>query len=103
VVQVIWSDEASRSLEEIHSYIAAERPDAAEATVRGIIRKADLLQSFPELGPPLQGYERRAIRALVYGHYRLIYRLISPDVVELIGIFHGAMDLDRRLRQRTDR
>lgn len=97
MAEIIWSAESTRNLETIHAYIAEENPRAAEATVRGLIHKTDRLQHFPELGPPLQGYETRQLRALTYGHYRIIYRLADPTIVELVGIYHSAMDLNRRL------
>jgi len=62
VAEVIWSEESSRNLETIYAYIVKENAQAAEATVRGLIQKVDRLLQFPELGPPLQGYEHRYLR-----------------------------------------
>ncbi|MGB0769046.1 MAG: type II toxin-antitoxin system RelE/ParE family toxin [Phycisphaeraceae bacterium] len=97
MVEIIWSVESSQNLESIHVYIAEENPRAAEATIRGLIDRVERLRHFPQLGPALQGYEGRHLRALNYGHYRIIYRLADPVLVELVGIYHAAMDLNLRL------
>ena len=96
MAEVIWSDESSRNLESIYAYLAEHNAKAAEATIRGLILKTDRLSHFPEIGPPLQGYEHLGLRALLYGHYRIIYRRIDTELVELVGIYHSAMDLSRR-------
>ena len=38
------------------------------------------------------------IRILLYGHYRIAY-LVKPDLVEILGVFHGALDIQRYIQQ----
>lgn len=97
MVPIEWSIEAERGLSDIHAYIAEHNPAAADRTIRGILKRADQLARFPQLGPPLAGYEARGLRQLVYGHYRIIYRLDEADNVYIVGVFHGAMDFERYL------
>lgn len=37
------------------------------------------------------------IRILVYGHYRIAY-LIKDNVVEILGIFHSALKIERYIQ-----
>lgn len=39
----------------------------------------------------------REVRILLYGHYRIAYLVEKERDVELLGIFHGALDIDRYL------
>ena len=94
---VAWTEEAERWLRDIHAYIAKENPRAAAQTVEGIHRKVHLLSEFPELGFRYQHAGNRNIRILLYGHYRIVY-LIKPDRdVDILGVFHAALDIDRYL------
>ncbi|MCY1554971.1 hypothetical protein D9M68_915870 [compost metagenome] len=38
------------------------------------------------------------LRVLLYGHYRIAYLHHTPDrIVYIVGVFHGALDIDRYL------
>lgn len=41
----------------------------------------------------IRGY----IRILLYGHYRIAYLVTETRDVQLLGIYHGALDIDRYL------
>lgn len=92
--QIRWTEEAERWLREIHDYIARENP-AALKTARGIHEKVQSLSSFPERGSIHTGKSGRPFRILLYGHYRIAYSLNQDQDVTVLGIFHGALDIDR--------
>lgn len=49
---------------------------------------------------PVIGYryrERPEIRVLLYGHYRIAYVISATRDVQVLGVFHGALDMGRRL------
>jgi toxin ParE1/3/4 len=94
VATVTWTLEAERWLRDIHEFIAADNPRAAAETVQGIYERAQLLREFPQMGYRYEASERE-VRILLYGHYRITYLLSEPDRVEILGVFHGALDLDR--------
>lgn len=95
--KVRWTAEAERWLREIHDYIARDNPAAAQRTVRKIFDKAEVLAEFPRIGYVYEPDEAEPVRVLLYGHYRIVYRLRSGDDLEIIGVFHGALDMDRYL------
>ena len=37
------------------------------------------------------------IRILLYGHYRIACLLKPDDNIDILGVFHGALDLERYL------
>ena len=95
--RVRWTEEAARWLEEIHDYIAQDSPETALRIVREIHRRAESLTRFPERGYPYRDQPDRDIRILLWGHYRIAYLVHAEDDVEILGVFHGALDIQRYL------
>ena len=93
MAKLVWTEEALRWLEDIFEYIAQDNPDAAARTVQGIYDRAQSLIEFPEMGERYAGSERH-VRILLYEHYRIAY-LVKPERVEVLGVFHGALDISR--------
>jgi toxin ParE1/3/4 len=97
MAEISWTAEAERWLRDIHDYIAEENPEAASRVVEGIYEKVQLLRQFPELGHRYERTPNQHIRILLYGHYRIAY-LIKPDGhIDILGVFHGALDINRYL------
>ena len=97
MAELNWTKEAQTWLEDIYDYIAADNPDAAARTVNGIYEEAQLLERHPEAGYKYETVSSRVVRILLYGHYRITY-LIRPDGnIDILGVFHGALDIDRYL------
>jgi len=97
LAELNWTQEAQTWLKDIYEYIAADNPDAATRTVNGIYEKAQLLKRHPEAGYKYEAEPARAIRILLHSHYRITY-LIKPDGnIDILGVFHGALDIHRYL------
>ncbi len=94
--KIRWSHEAEQWLREIYEYIVQANPSAAEKVVAGIYDKAQLLSDFPELGHKYREEPEGDIRVLLYGHYRIAY-IITDDYIDILGVFHGALDIERYL------
>jgi toxin ParE1/3/4 len=95
MAEINWTVEAERWLQDIHDYIAATNPRAAARVVEGIYEKVQLLRQFPELGYRYDRHPTQHIRILLYGHYRIAYLLKPDDNIDILGVFHGALDLER--------
>jgi toxin ParE1/3/4 len=87
-VEIVWSALARARLREIRSYVARDKPDAAERLALRIVALVEALRNHPHLGRV--GAEP-GIRELVIGStpYIVLYRVQGERVV--IGtIWHGA-------------
>lgn len=91
-----WTAEAEIWLRDIHDYIAADDPESARRVVNGILDRVQILLRFPEAGY-LYEPAARPLRILLYGHYRIAYILRDHDNIDILGVFHGALDMDRYL------
>lgn len=98
MAELRWSTEALAWLEAIHGYIAADDPSAATKVVDGIVHRAGQLQHFPDMGARLRTEADGDLRVLLYGHYRIAYLHHADNrIVYIVGVFHGALDIDRYL------
>ena len=96
MAKIEWTLEAERWLKDIHDYISEDNPRAASDVVEGIYLRAQDLLRFPQLGHLYDPSSDDEIRVLLYGHYRIAY-LIDDDRIVILGVFHGALDIERYL------
>lgn len=97
MAEINWTAEAQTWLRDIYDYIAVDNRDAAARTVRGIFLKVQLLTNHPGIGHKYESVGPREIRILHYGHYRIAY-LIKPDNnIDILGVFHGTLNIERYL------
>jgi plasmid stabilization system protein ParE len=94
MAQIAWTQEALRWLEDIFEYIAADNPDAARRTVEGIFGRTQSLAKYPELGHKYL-HSARNVRILMYGHYRIAYLVATEERVDILGVFHDALDITK--------
>lgn len=87
-VEVVWSPLARARLQEIHAFVARDKPDAASRLATRIVAVVANLGEHPYLGRP--GAEA-GIRELVIGGtpYIVLYRVLGGRVI-ISTIWHGA-------------
>ena len=97
MARVRWTSEAERWLREIYTYIAQDNVNAAQQVITGIYNKTQALRDFPEIGHKYRTEPEGDIRILLYGHYRIAYLIRPQGDIDILGVFHGAMQIDRYL------
>ena len=50
---------------------------------------------YPHIGYTYRQAEEGEIRVLLYGHYRIAYLVRNDNHIDILGVFHGALDIDR--------
>lgn len=96
MAEVVWTEEAAAWVRDIYEHIAAENAAAAQRVAQGLYERAEQLRDHPESGYRYARSERH-IRILVYGHYRIAYRVTEERNVRILGVYHGALDITRYL------
>jgi toxin ParE1/3/4 len=89
-----WTAESERWVRDIFEYIEAENPIAANEVVLGIYERAQVLTEHPEIGYRYQASSRH-VRILLYGHYRIAYLVKASGDIDILGVFHGSLDINR--------
>ena len=97
MVEINWTREAHVWLRDIHSYIATDNPDAAQRTIAGILARTQLLKNHPRLGHRYEAERSREVRVPQYGHYLIAYLIKSENSIDILGVFHGSLNIDRYL------
>jgi plasmid stabilization system protein ParE len=95
--KIVWTEESASWLQDIYDYIAKDSIEAAQKVVTGIYERAQILANFPKIGHVYRAETEGEIRVLLYGHYRIAYLIRKNGRVEILGVFHGALDIDRYL------
>jgi toxin ParE1/3/4 len=94
MADIAWTDEAQRWLSDIYDFIAADNPVAAAQTAQGIFERAQVLKTHPEIGHRYLASSRN-VRILLYGHYRIAYLVRDDGNIDILGVFHGSLDISR--------
>ncbi len=72
-MKVLWTDSAVAQLQAIHDYLAQTSPDYAARIVDRLMRRSIQIAAFPNSGRMMPEYERKDIREVIEGRYRIIY------------------------------
>lgn len=86
-MRVIWSPLAVDRASAIAAYIARDNTTAAEKWVNTVFAKVERLKAFPEGGRIVPEINNYHFRELIYGNYRIIYR-IEKKQVSILTIRH---------------
>ena len=88
-MKAVWTDTALAHLTEIYGYIAKDSPRYALRIVDRLTDRSRQITRFPESGQAVPEYADSAIREVIEGPYRLIYRAETSQIV-VLAVVHGA-------------
>ena len=97
MVEINWTNEAEIWLKDIHDYIALDKKSIAKKVATEIFNKVQILQSFPKIWYEYPNTKNKEIRILLYGHYRIAYLIKDEKSIDILGVFHGALEIERYL------
>ena len=97
MVKINWTSEAEDWLKRIYDYIALDNENAAFKLIKAIYQRAEILDNFPLIGQRLLDWPDRHIRVLLYGHYRIAYLIKEDKTIDILGVFHGALNIKKYL------
>ncbi len=87
-MRIIWSPLAIDRASEIAEYIAQDKPSAAANWINTVFSKVEQLKSSPEIGRLVPEIKSSQFRELIFGNYRIIYR-IEKKQISILTIRHG--------------
>jgi toxin ParE1/3/4 len=89
-MRTVWTEPASRDLEEIADYIAKDNPAAAGRVIRAIETPVRRLSQFPNSGRP--GHRAGTREVVIPRSPHIVPYRIRGAKVEILAVFHGARD-----------
>lgn len=87
-MKIVWSPLAVDRASEIAGYIAKDKPSAAEKWIKTVFSKVEQLKTSPKIGRIVPEIKNNQFRELIYGNYRIIYR-IEAQSISILTIRHG--------------
>ena len=85
------SEHALRDLEEIHDFVARDKPLAARRLIANLQRTFQTLATFPELGARCE-LLGAGLRNHTAGSYIIFYGQ-APEGIEVVRVLHGSRQL----------
>lgn len=71
-MKIVWSPLAIERVTEIARYIAQDNPTAARQGVEDVCAKVEQVRSAPASGRVVPEVNRKELRELLFGNYRII-------------------------------
>lgn len=79
-MRIKWTVRARESLRECAAFIARENPAAARGWAQRIRQRLRILARHPLAGRRLQEFTEPAVRQVLAGTYRLLYRVVDKTI-----------------------
>jgi plasmid stabilization system protein ParE len=90
MVRLNWTLESSENLKNIYDFIAQDSKHYAKIHINRIKEKANLLTENPKIGRIVPEIYKENIREIIFGNYRIIYRIVIIDRIDILTIHHSA-------------
>jgi toxin ParE1/3/4 len=90
MAEIRWTDLALSDIENIAEFIAKDSEIYAKIQVERFFEETEILMSFPLSGRIVPELKDKNIREIVFGSYRIIYRIFSKEHVDIITIHHSS-------------
>jgi toxin ParE1/3/4 len=91
--KIRWTEKSSTHLMAIHDYIAKDSKTYATRFIKSLIKASSKLEIMPRCGRIVPEFETYGFREVIYLNYRIIYRIIDDDNVEILAVVHGAREI----------
>ena len=89
MTRIIWAPQAIGDVEAIRAYVARDSAHYADLLVERLVSTVARLEANPLSGRVVPEIDDEALREVIHGNYRIVYRL-RLDLVEIVTVFHGA-------------
>ena len=96
MAKIIWTQRSLTDLKTIAEYISQDSLRYASLTIERIINVTLYLETNPRIGRMVPEVGKQdTIREIIFGNYRIIYNISSPELIHILTVHHTS----RQLRQ----
>lgn len=93
--KVAWTEKASSHLQAIYDYIAGDSKTYATRFTLSLIKATLKLETMPNCGRIVPELPEYGFREVIYQNYRIVYRLIGDEGVEILAALHGSRNFKK--------
>jgi addiction module RelE/StbE family toxin len=95
MAQINWTNQSLEDIQQIASYISNNSERYAQIFVDKVFEKVEILVDLPRVGRMVPEIELEYIRELIYGNYRIVYRIVNDNRIDILTIHHSARPLSK--------
>ena len=96
MVRINWTFQAKEDLNAIAEYISKDSKRYAKLQAIRLKNRTRILKTQIRTGKIVPEINRENIRELIEGSYRIIYKIVENNQIDILTIHHSARDLTRR-------
>ncbi|MDQ3191007.1 MAG: type II toxin-antitoxin system RelE/ParE family toxin [Bacteroidota bacterium] len=96
MVEVSWTLQSLEDIENIAEYIAKDSVKYAQIQVQEFFKVVKLLEEYPKAGRIVPELSNKSIREIIVGAYRIIYRIVSAQKIDILNVHHSYKLLKKR-------
>ncbi len=96
MVQISWTFQAKNDLRAIAEYISKDSKRYAKLQVIRLKERTNILKTQIRSGRIVPEINQNEIRELIEGNYRIIYKIVTDNKIDILAIHHSARDLTIR-------
>jgi len=85
-----WTELSIHDLTNIAEFISKDSFKYATIQIKRIRERARILKTKPFLGRIVPEIQEDSIRELILGNYRIIYKIVSEDRIDILTVHHSA-------------
>ena len=90
MVRINWTFQARNDLKDIAEYISKDSIRYAKLQAERIKEKTKILKTYPRAGKIVQEINQENIRELIEGNYRIIYKIVTDNQIDILTIHHSS-------------
>jgi addiction module RelE/StbE family toxin len=95
MVRINWTEQSRKDLKDIYDYISRDSKKYAKHQVVKLQSKTKLLKKAPKIGRVVTELDNSAYRELIEGNYRIIYKILGKDSIDILTVHHSAKDFSK--------
>ena len=96
MVRINWTKQAVSDLQSIAEYISKDSKFYAKREVLKIRNATSILKTFPLSGKIITEITKSNFREIIQSNYRIIYKIVSTQRIDIITIHHASRSLPKR-------
>lgn len=93
MAKIKWTPQALKDVEAIADFISRDSDYYARMFTAEVFEIVERLELFPKSGRIVPELNRKAIKEIISGNYRIIYR-IRNAFIEILTVYHSARLFD---------
>jgi toxin ParE1/3/4 len=96
MVRINWTFQAKDDLKAIAEYISKDSKRYAKLQVVRLKNRTRILKTQVHSGKIVNEINKENIRELIEENYRIIYKIVKNNRIDILTIHHSARDLKKR-------